>query len=169
MCVVFLKKLRLISKIQTQEKMKRLIVATMMMLAALTAGAKEDWKGKVVDAKGEPVPYANVAVLSRADSSVVCGAVTQDDGTFNIVTNETDGIMMVVMMGYQTQYLTPVDGIVITLLEDTQLLEGAAISVVMPKTKLTGEGIQTNVRGSVLENLGDANDVLSKTPGIVKG
>ena len=149
--------------------MKRLIVATMMMLTALTAGAKEDWKGKVVDAKGEPVPYANVAVLSRADSSVVCGAVTQDDGTFNIVTNETDGIMMVVMMGYQTQYLTPVDGMVITLLEDTQLLEGAAISVVMPKTKLTGEGIQTNVRGSVLENLGDANDVLSKTPGIVKG
>ena len=149
--------------------MKRLIAVTMMMLAALTAGAKEDWKGKVVDANGDPVAYANVAVLSRADSSVVCGAVTQDDGTFNIVTNETDGIMMVVMLGYQTQYLTPVDGMLVTLLEDTQMLEGAAVTAVMPVTKLTSEGLQTNVRGSVLENAGTANDVLAKTPGLVTG
>ena len=140
-----------------------------MLLAAITAGAKNkgDWKGKVVDANGEPVPYANVAVLSKVDSSVVCGAVTQDDGTFNIVTSETDGIMMVAMLGYGTQYLTPVDGMVITLVEDTQMLEGAAVTAVMPVTKLTAEGLQTNVRGSVLENVGTANDVLSRTPGLI--
>ena len=151
--------------------MKRLIVVTMMLLTALTAGAKTkgDWKGKVVDAKGEPVPYANVAVLSKADSSVVCGAVTQEDGTFNIVTSETDGIMMVAMLGYGTQYLTPVDGMLITLIEDSQMLEGAAVTAVMPVTKLTGEGLQTNVRGSVLENVGTADDVLARTPGLIKG
>ena len=149
--------------------MKRLIVVTMMLLTALTAGAKTkgDWKGKVVDANGEPVAYANVAVLSKVDSSVVCGAVTQDDGTFNIVTTETDGIMMVAMLGYGTQYLTPVDGMLITLIEDTQMLEGAAVTAVMPVTKLTAEGLQTNVRGSVLENVGTANDVLSRTPGLI--
>lgn len=40
-----------------------------MMLAAFTAAAKQDWKGKVVDEKGEPVAYANVAVPAalRAD------------------------------------------------------------------------------------------------------
>ncbi len=113
--------------------------------------------------------YANVAVLSKADSTVVCGVVTQEDGTFNIVTSETDGIMMVAMLGYKTVYLSPVDGAVITLADDTQTLEGAVASAVMPKTKLTGEGLQTNVRGSVLENAGTANDVLSKTPGLIKG
>ncbi|MBO4765552.1 MAG: hypothetical protein J5508_07605, partial [Bacteroidales bacterium] len=149
--------------------MKRVVFVTMMLLAAITAGAKNkgDWKGKVVDANGEPVPYANVAVLSKVDSSVVCGAVTLDDGTFNIVTSETDGIMMVAMLGYGTQYLTPVDGMVITLIEDTQMLEGAAVTAVMPVTKLTAEGLQTNVRGSVLENVGTANDVLSRTPGLI--
>ncbi|MBR5056747.1 MAG: TonB-dependent receptor family protein, partial [Bacteroidales bacterium] len=40
---------------------------------------------------------------------------------------------------------------------------------VMPKTKITGEGLQTGVRGSVLENVGTANDVLAKTPGLIKG
>ena len=149
--------------------MKRLIAVFAFAMIILPALAKGDWKGKVVDENGEPVPYANVAVLSKADSTVVCGAVTADDGTFYIVTSETDGIMMVAMMGYRTVYLAPADGAVITLATDTALLEGAAISAVMPKTKLTGEGLQTNVRGSVLENAGTAKDVLEKTPGLIKG
>ncbi|MCR5570860.1 MAG: outer membrane beta-barrel protein [Bacteroidales bacterium] len=149
--------------------MKKILFVSMMLLAAVAASAKEDWRGKVVDEKGAPVAYANVAVLSRADSTVVCGAVTGEDGTFSIVTRETDGIMMVAMLGYRTVYLAPVDGMVITLADDTAMLEGAVATAVMPKTKLTGEGIQTGVRGSVLENVGSANDVLAKTPGIVKG
>ena len=149
--------------------MKRLLSLFVLATIAIPVLAKEDWKGKVVDEKGEPVAYANVAVLSKADSTVVCGVVTQEDGTFNIVTSETDGIMMVAMLGYKTVYLSPVDGAVITLADDTQTLEGAVASAVMPKTKLTGEGLQTNVRGSVLENAGSANDVLSKTPGLIKG
>ncbi len=149
--------------------MKKVFVIAMMILAAATASAKEDWKGRVIDEKGEPVAYANIAVLSRADSTVLCGAVTEEDGSFNIVTNEKDGIMMVAMLGYKTQYFTPANGMVITLLEDTTMLQGAVATAIMPKTKLTGEGIQTSVRGSVLENVGTASDVLAKTPGIIKG
>ena len=140
----------------------------MMLLAAASAHAKKDWKGKVVDQNGEPVPYANVAVLAKADSTVVCGTVTGDDGTFNIITDEKDGIMMVAMLGYKTVYMMPVDGSIITLLEDTAIIQGAVAMAVMPKTKLASEGLQTNVRGSILENVGTANDVLSKTPGIIK-
>ena len=139
----------------------------MMLLAAASAFAKGDWKGKVVDQNGEPVAYANVAVLSKADSTVVCGTVTGEDGTFNIITSETDGIMMVAMLGYKTVYLVPVNG-VITLVEDSSMLQSAVATAIMPKTKLTGEGLQTGVRGSVLENVGSANDVLAKTPGIIK-
>ena len=151
--------------------MKKFVVFTMMLMVALTAGAKEkkDWKGKVVDEKGEPVAYANVAVLSRTDSTMVCGAVTEEDGTFNIITTETDGIMMVAMLGYQTVYFTPVDGMVITLHDDAAMLAAASVQAIMPKTKLTGEGLQTNVHGSVLENVGTAEDVLAKTPGLIKG
>ena len=149
--------------------MKKLIALFVFVTMILPAFAKTDWKGKVVDENGEPVPYANVAVLSKADSAVVCGAVTADDGTFNIVTSESDGIMMVAMMGYRTVYLSPLDGAVITLAADKTLLEGATILAIMPKTKLTGEGLQTTVRGSVLEKAGTAKDVLSKTPGMIKG
>ena len=150
--------------------MRRLFAISMMLFLAVTAFAKgrNDWGGKVVDENGNPVAYANVAVLSKADSTVVCGTVTAEDGSFNIVTSETDGIMMVAMLGYQTIYIVPVDGAVITLYEDSTMLEGAVATAIMPKTKLTGEGLQTSVRGSVLENAGSAKDVLAKTPGMVK-
>lgn len=105
--------------------MKRLIAILTLVMIGLPTFAKGDWKGKVVDENGEVVPYANVAILSKADSTVVCGTVTADDGTFNIVTSETDGIMMVAMMGYRTVYLAPIDGAVITLEADTAMLEGA--------------------------------------------
>ena len=140
----------------------------MMIMTALSAVAKNDWKGKVVDVNGDPVAYATVAVLSKTDSTIVCGAMTQVDGTFNIVTKENDGIMMVALLGYKTVFLTPVDGALITLADDSTLLESAVATAIIPKTKLTGEGIQTGVRGSILENVGTAKDVLSKTPGIVK-
>ena len=149
--------------------MKRLIAVFAFAIITLPALARGDWNGKVVDENGEPVPYANVAVLSKSDSTVVCGTVTADDGTFIIETSETDGIMMVAMMGYRTVYLNPTDDAVITMAADTALLEGAAVSAVMPKTKLTSEGLQTGIRGSVLENAGTAKDVLEKTPGLIKG
>ena len=131
--------------------MKRLVVSAMMILAVLTAGAKgkSDWKGKVVDENGEPVAYANVAVLSKADSTVVCGAVTAEDGSFNIVTSETDGIMMVAMMGYKTVYLAPVDGAVVTLPTDTEMLEGAGFEV-------SRDGKAFVVTGSAIQQLIDS-------------
>ena len=149
--------------------MKKLILASVMMLAAVSLYAKRDWTGKVVDENGEPVAYATVAVLSKADSTVVCGAVTAEDGTFNIVTSENDGIMVVAMLGYHTIYMNAANGVLITLVEDSALLEGAVVSAIIPKTKLTGEGMQTFVQGSMLENVGSANDVLAKTPGLIRG
>ena len=149
--------------------MKRLFTAIIFLLAALSAFAKKDWDGRVVDENGEPVAYATVYVMSPADSTVLCGTTTAEDGTFHIKTDETGGLMVVEMLGYKTQSFQPVSDIVIRLEADTFFLEGAVATAVMPKTKLTGEGLQTSIRGSVLENAGSASDVLAKTPGMIKG
>ena len=44
--------------------MKRFILILMLAVVSFPLFSKEDWRGKVVDENGEPVPYANVAVLS---------------------------------------------------------------------------------------------------------
>lgn len=142
-----------------------ILTASIMPIAVF---ASSDWKGMVTDEKGEPVPYANVIVLSARDSTVVAGTTTSDDGSFFIKTEGNDQLLMVSMIGYKTEYLSSFDNTSITLMPDAEFLEGALVSVVMPKTKLTGEGLQTSVRGSVLEEVGTANDVLARTPGIIR-
>ncbi|MDO5321916.1 MAG: outer membrane beta-barrel protein [Bacteroidia bacterium] len=143
------------------------MILTVAMLPA-AAFAASDWKGRVVDEKGEPVPFANVVVLSKADSTVVAGSTTLEDGSFNIVSDGKDHMLMVSMIGYKTLYLSSPATDTIALLPDQQFLEGAVVSATIPKTILTGEGLQTSVRGTVLENVGTANDVLSRTPGVIK-
>ncbi|MGN0188061.1 MAG: carboxypeptidase-like regulatory domain-containing protein, partial [Candidatus Cryptobacteroides sp.] len=151
--------------------MKKHIILTLALTvcACLGAAAKNDWKGKVSDENGEPVPYATVALLSKADSSIVSGTVADGNGQFEIVTDRTDGIVMVSMIGYKTLYINPSENMEISLVPDGLVLEGAVATVVMPKTKVTGEGLQTAVRGSVLETVGTAKDVLERTPGLIKG
>ena len=46
------------------QTMKRFILILMLAVVSFPLFSKEDWRGKVVDENGEPVPYANVAVLS---------------------------------------------------------------------------------------------------------
>ncbi len=149
---------------------KRTVLAALCIISCLTSFAKnsQDWKGKVLDENGEPLPYVNVALLAASDSTVLGGTTTDLDGTFTIATDRKDGIIMAAMIGYRTQYLKPSDGLTIQLEPETEFLQSAVATAVMPKTKLTGEGLQTSVRGSVLENAGNALDVLGKTPGMIK-
>lgn len=130
--------------------------------------AASDWKGRVTDERGEPIAFANVAVLSKADSTVVAGTTTTEDGSFYIKADGKNHMLMVSMIGYRTEHLDSADGVTITLLPDSEFLEGAVVSAVIPKTKLTGDGLQTSVRGTVLETVGTANDVLSRTPGVIR-
>ena len=128
-----------------------------------------DIGGKVTDTQGTPIPYVNVVLLSLPDSAFVQGAVTNNEGLFKIATNKNDGLLQVSCIGYQTTYESAADGLTIVLAEDSQLLGEVVVKAQLPKTKLTGEGLQTNVKGSVLENVGTADDVLAKTPGLIKG
>ena len=90
--------------------MRRKISMTLMTaLLSVVAFAAGDWKGKVVDEKGEPVPFANVVAISKADSTVLAGATAAEDGSFNIVTDGKNQLLMVSMIGYKTRYVTPSD------------------------------------------------------------
>ena len=62
------------------------------MMTTMTMSAKtQDWGGRVIDEKGEPMPFVNVVLLSLPDSAFVQGAMTDMDGVFNIVTDVNEG------------------------------------------------------------------------------
>ena len=150
--------------------MKRLFVLTIALMVTMTTFAKtQDLGGKVIDEKGSPLPYVNVVLLSLPDSAFVQGAVTDEQGIYKIMTTQNGGLLKFSSVGYVTHYVKAADGLTIQMKEDAQMLGEVLVKGTLPKIKMTGEGIQTNIHGSVLENAGTADDVLAKTPGIIKG
>ena len=146
--------------------MKILISICLLISAGLTSYALKDWEGRVVDASGEPVAYANVALLSKADSTIISGTVTDEDGTFSIASDE-DGILMVAMLGYETMYLTPSEDMHIILKEDSAMLEGAVSTGMMVKTRFTATSMVTEIQGTVLGSSGSVLEMLGKVPGMI--
>ncbi|MBQ3767234.1 MAG: outer membrane beta-barrel protein [Bacteroidales bacterium] len=131
-------------------------------------------RGTVVDATGAPAGFAT-AYLSNTDGAVVCGTSADAEGRFTLKAAQGTYTFTVSLVGYRdavqavTLQCTLLELPPVRLEEDSQLLGEAVVQAVMPKTKLTGEGLATSVHGSVLENAGTANDVLGKVPGLIKG
>ena len=133
----------------------------------MTAQAKtQDWGGRVIDEKGEPMPFVNVVLLSLPDSAFVQGAITDEQGMFKIVTNVTNGVFKVSSVGYQTLYINAGEGLTIQMKEDTQMLGEVVVKSQLPKTHAKGDAMRTTVAGTILEKAGTVSDALSKIPSL---
>ena len=141
------------------------LMAAMMM--TMTAQAKtQDWGGRVIDEKGEPMPYVNVVLLSLPDSVFVQGAMTDEHGVFKIATNVNNGVFKVSSVGYQTLYINAGEGLTIQMKEDTQILGEVVVKNQLPKTHAKGDAMRTTVAGTILEKAGTVSDALSKIPSL---
>ena len=141
------------------------LMAAMMMTMSMSAKT-QDWGGRVIDEKGEPMPYVNVVLLSLPDSAFVQGAMTDMDGVFKIVTDVNAGLFKVTSVGYQTLYINAGEGLTIQMKEDTQLLSEVVVKGQLPKTQVKGDAMRTTVAGTILEKAGTMSDALSKIPSL---
>ena len=180
LCLVALKNVRLLlsffinfstfaplkeKKIMTMSKK---MVITAVCLLAMSAMMAQNITGKVVDTKGEPLPFANVMLLNRADSAFVKGAVSGEDGSFTINASCNGGIIKVSSVGYTTVFQDCVGGDlgVVRLSEDSKMLGEVVVKSYLPKTILSGEGMLTTVEGSVLEKTSNMEQLLSRIPSV---
>ncbi len=70
---------------------------------------KIDIKGKVLDATtGAPLEFANVAIFSKRDSSVLGGGLTGADGTFTVKSRPGKLYAVVEFLGYEKFVVDPV-------------------------------------------------------------
>lgn len=127
-------------------------------------------KGYVYDENGTPMEFATVAAIALPDSTVMCGGISDADGLFSIACPDGASLVQVSMIGYRTStlplsaFLSPVS---VSMVPDAQMLEGATVSVQLPRTEIKGDAVTTNIAGSVLEHSGNALDVLGKIPGMI--
>ena len=62
------------------------------------------YKGTVLDETGQPLPYANVALLSPRDSTLITGGVTNESGLFVIPCEQTGVLARITYVGYRPVY-----------------------------------------------------------------
>ena len=151
--------------------MKRVSLRFAVLMAAMTMtmtsfAKTQDWSGRVIDEKGEPMPYVNVVLLSLPDSAFVQGAMTDEQGMFKIVTDINQGLFKVTSVGYQTLYINAGEGLTIQMKEDAQLLSEVVVKGQLPKTHVKGDAMRTTVAGTILEKAGTVSDALSKIPSL---
>lgn len=156
-------------------RMMRKITFIFIMCLVTIASNAQCISGRVNDEHSQPMPFANVVLVNRADSSFIAGAVTKDDGTFSINTYKKDGLLKVSCIGYMTRYIDARTGIAnslelgdIQMQPDTQMLGEVVVKGQMPTHKMTTEGVLTTVENTLLSKAGTANDVLQQLPGVQK-
>ena len=124
----------------------------------------EQIKGVVMDEQQKPIPFANIVMSSSATNTYIAGCVTAEDGSFVLPYSDKDAILKVSYVGYTTQTLACKPNMSIVLQSDVQLLNTVTIKSTRPKAKFKDGAFTTLVSGTILAELGTANDMISQLP-----
>ena len=126
-------------------------------------------KGQVVDEHNLPLAYANVKLLSPADSAMVGGGVTNESGRFVIPIEHGKVIARVSYVGYKTAYrLCSRDNVgTIKMHPDITALKETVVTAAKMQIERDGANYTLrNLGGTIMGNAGNALDLLRWTPGV---
>ncbi len=129
-----------------------------MIAAAVSA---KTIKGGVMDSKGEPMPFVTISVLAQ-DSSLITGAITDDDGKYEIEVNASKYIIQASYVGYHTAYGGP-DFI---LREESEQLKEFEVKAKKPLIERQMDKLVVNVSASPLSAGSNGNEILRRAPGV---
>ena len=145
-------------------------------ISNLAAQPKEVAKisGKVEDQKGQPVPYANVALIS-VDGGLVDGAVSDEDGNFLIESVKSAKVKLVISsIGYHTfssEVFELQPGIAkdfgkLKIEDEMTGLDEVTVKASRPEIIIEPDKTIVNVEGTVMAEGSNALDVIGRSPGI---
>ena len=122
--------------------------------------------GTIIDENGQPVPYANITLLSPKDSTLLTGGVSNESGYFAIPYDLPIVIARITYIGYKTVWRRcerPQQG-TIRIHPDTYSINGVVVKGEIPQYKMTQGGMTVDVQHSILHDVGTADDLLSMLP-----
>jgi hypothetical protein len=143
------------------------ILSSFTLLAQIT--------GKVTTPKSEPVPFANVVLLSAQDSSIIAGTATDEKGDFQINTSREGRFSLrITSIGYQN-YLSeafsfnqsPIQMPLIQLAEENNALDEITVSAKKDLIQNTPIGKVINIQSSLMTKGSNALQVLERLPGVI--
>lgn len=154
------------------------IVAALLLLSAADGALAQTQKynaaGVLRDSlTNEPLPYVNVVVAARADTSFVKGTVTDDKGSFLAKGLEAgEYYLKASSIGYRSRLVpfavadSDADLGTIRLKPGSEMLEAANIVAERPIFSMVGEKMIYSVKDDPSVRNGNTGDALQNTPGV---
>ena len=129
--------------------------------------------GSIVDEQNVPVPFANAAVYSKLDSTLVGGAASDENGVFTIALKPGNYYLKISFLSYQDRIIPNVNvaskelqlGTVV-LEADTKLLETVEIEGQRSQMELQLDKRVFNVGSDLSTSGGNAADILNNVPSV---
>jgi hypothetical protein len=131
-------------------------------------------RGIITNQKGEPVPYANAALLSP-EGVLLEGAVTDEAGAFSISTTKAARVKLVISsLGYtsftseefELQPGLQKDFGTLVLADELTGLDEVTVKASRPQIIIEPDKTIVNVEGTVMAEGANALDVLGRSPGV---
>lgn len=151
---------------------KRLSIFLLCLSAFSFQIYSQNLKGTVVDENNQPLEFVNIVLLALPDSVFLQGTISDQAGTFILPLSGQSGILRISSIGYTSAYkLCDESGNLekIVLHSDAQLLGEVVVKGNLPRTRVKGDAMVTNVEGTILEKAGTAENLLDKIPNISAG
>ncbi|MFD2033162.1 TonB-dependent receptor domain-containing protein [Belliella marina] len=131
-------------------------------------------KGKVIDAEtSEGLEFANIALLSSGDSSLVTGGMSELDGSFSFTGSSGDYILRVGFIGFESRYRNVRLGdkeVVnvgnVRLRKDAQNLDEVVVEGVTSMFESDIDKRRYNVENSIVAEGATASELLGTLPSI---
>ncbi|MBQ6203592.1 MAG: TonB-dependent receptor [Prevotella sp.] len=122
--------------------------------------------GTIVDEHSQPVAFANVAILNPTDSTILSGGVSNEAGQFVVPYEQEKVIVRISYIGYKTVYrlCTSESMGTVRLQPEAYTINNVTIKGIRPQYKLTSGGMNVNVSGTLLANMGSALSVIGELP-----
>lgn len=138
-----------------------------ILLCGLIMPLTAQIKGIVIDSDNQPVEFANVAIYSLPDTTLLSGTMTDKLGSFTLsIENSANKLLRVSFIGYETQTLPAEPELQIMLKSDTTMLSELVVNGNLPQIRLRDDAVVATVQNTVLSKAGTGNDVLKRLPAI---
>ena len=132
-----------------------------LLLFGCMSGYAEIIKGNVIDTKGAAMPFVTISVLSQ-DSTLLTGAITDDNGAYEVEVTKSKYILQASFVGYQTAFGGPD----FVLREETERLAEVEVKAKKPLIERQMDKLVVNVSASPLAAGSNGNDILRRAPGV---
>lgn len=140
------------------------LVFTLLVICCVLKVQAQRLSGTVTDEKDAPLPFATVAIINLADSTLLTCCLTDNDGCFDIEEANTDVIIRISMVGYEMQSFVKPFPKHIRMKPTSQELGEVVVTAVRKFVKMSNRGLVVNMEGNPLAKLPSVEDAIKQMP-----